>query len=401
MLILADENMPFAREAFSTLGEVRLAPGRKITAEAVRDCEILAVRSVTRVDERLLAGSRVRFVGTATIGTDHIDTAWLVRAGIGFASAPGSNAVSVAEYIVAALFVLAERLDFRINEKSLGIIGVGNVGRRVAARAEALGLKVVLNDPPLAAKTGDHRYRSLEEILACDIVTLHVPLEKGGPYPTFHLVDEKFIERLKPGAILLNTSRGAVVRTAALEAGLGAGKPAAAVLDVWEGEPEISLSLMERVAIATPHIAGYSYDGKVRGTRMIYEAACAHFGREPSWTEAGALPSPAKADLPLEGDLSRARELVGAVVRESYDILADDRDLRKIGTLVPVERAGWFDSLRKNYPVRREWDSRTVALGGGLESLEPLLKGLGFRVWIAGCEIDLPLGKRGIEEDLT
>ena len=391
MLILADENMHFAREAFSTLGEVRLARGREITSEAVRDCEVLAVRSVTRVDERLLAGSRVRFVGTATIGTDHIDTAWLSRAGIGFASAPGSNAVSVAEYVVAALFVLAERLDFRLEGKSLGIIGVGNVGSRVAARAEALGLRVVLNDPPLAAKTGDPRYRGLEAALACDIITLHVPLEKCGPYPTYHLVDEKFIERLKPGAILFNTSRGAVVRTAALEAGLGAGKPAAAVLDVWESEPEISLALMERTAITTPHIAGYSYDGKVRGTRMIYEAASAHFGRKPSWTEAGALPVPAKERLTLEGNLSRAQELIGAAVRESYDILADDRKLRKIGTLVPGERAGWFDSLRKNYPVRREWESRTVVLGRGLESLEPRLKGLGFRVEIAGRNGSLPL----------
>ena len=161
MRIVADENMPFAREAFSHLGEVSLLPGRSMDAQSVADCDILAVRSVTRVNDSLLSGSGVRFVGTATIGTDHVDTNYLAKRGIGFASAPGCNAVSVAEYVVASLFVLAGKQGFRLGDRSLGIIGVGNVGSRVSARAEALGMRVVWNDPPLAQKTGDPRYREL------------------------------------------------------------------------------------------------------------------------------------------------------------------------------------------------------------------------------------------------
>lgn len=380
MIIVADENMPFAREAFSTLGEVRLVPGRQIAPEVLADCDILAVRSVTRVGEDLLAGSPVRFVGTATIGADHVDTAYLERAGIGFSSAPGCNAVSVAEYVIAALFELAARKNFRLREKGLGIIGVGNVGSRVESRAKALGMKVILNDPPLRDKTGDLKYRDLDEALEADIVTLHVPLEKGTSYPTYHMVDTKYIERLEPGAILINTSRGAVVDSNALAEGLDSGRIGAAVLDVWEGEPDISIDLIGKAGIATPHIAGYSYDGKARGTRMIYEAACRYFGREPEWDPKAFLPPPDRERLKLEGKLSLAEELIGKLVAESYDIISDDRALRKIVEIAPTERGACFDRLRREYPVRREWASRIVELSGELVELKPVFEELGFRV---------------------
>ncbi len=380
MIIVADENMPFAREAFSLLGKVRLVPGRQITPDILADCDILAVRSVTRVDESLLAGSPVRFVGTATIGTDHVDTACLERAGIGFSWAPGCNAVSVAEYVVAALFELAGRKNFRLREKGLGIIGVGNVGSRVESRAKALGMKVILNDPPLRDKTGDPKYRDLDEALGADIVTLHVPLEKGTPYPTYHMVDPKFIKQLKPDAILINTSRGAVVDSNALAEGLDSGRIGAAVLDVWEGEPDIAINLMEKAEIATPHIAGYSYDGKARGTQMIYEAACRYFGREPEWDPKAFLPPPDRERLKLDGKLSLAEELTGKLVAESYDIINDDRALRKIAEVAPEERGAYFDRLRREYPVRREWASRIVELSVELVELKPVFEELGFRV---------------------
>jgi len=380
LIIVADENMPFAREAFSLLGKVRLVPGRQITPDILADCDILAVRSVTRVDESLLASSPVRFVGTATIGTDHVDTAYLERAGIGFSWAPGCNAVSVAEYVVAALFELAGRKNFRLREKGLGIIGVGNVGSRVESRAKALGMKVILNDPPLRDKTGDPKYRDLNEALGADIVTLHVPLEKGTPYPTYHMVDTKFIKQLKPDAILINTSRGAVVDSNALAEGLDSGRIGAAVLDVWEGEPDIAINLMEKAEIATPHIAGYSYDGKARGTQMIYEAACRYFGREPEWDPKAFLPPPDRERLKLDGKLSLAEELTGKLVAESYDIINDDRALRKIAEVAPEERGAYFDRLRSEYPVRREWASRIVELSVELVELKPVFEELGFRV---------------------
>lgn len=378
MHIVADENMPFAAEAFSNLGEVRLAPGRSMSAETVRGADILAVRSVTRVDRELLDGSAVRFVGTATIGTDHVDREWLAGRGIGFAGAPGCNAVSVAEYVCASLFVLSRGLGFSLRGKRLGIVGVGNVGSRVAARAEALGLTVVRNDPPLAGKSGDPRYRPLEEIYDCDIVTLHVPLEKSGAHPTHHLLDEAFLSRLKPGAIVLNTSRGAVADNAALEAALDSGRVAAAVLDVWEGEPEVRLPLLGKTAIATPHIAGYSFDGKVRGTAMIFEAACRHFGLDASWDPAGLLPSPHLERIPVRG--ADDEKAVGDAVLAAYPILEDDARMRLLMDMQPTERAAYFDRMRKQYWVRREFEAFTVEFGGAGRAVAGMLEKLGFKV---------------------
>ena len=373
--------MPFAAEAFGRLGEVRLLAGRGISAGSLAQADCLAVRSVTRVDEKLLAGTPVKFVGTATIGTDHVDCVWLKQAGIGFASASGSNAVSVAEYVVAALCELAGRLDFSLEKTSIGVVGCGNVGRRLAARCRALGMTVVVNDPPLADLTGDSVYRPLDEALACDVITLHVPLEKTGKYPTWHLTDDSFIGRLKPGAILLNTSRGAVADSAALHRAIDTGRLAAVVLDVWEGEPAIDTALLAKVAIATPHIAGYSFDGKVRGTRMIYEAACRHFGSAPDWDPSLLLPPPENPSISIPAGTPR-QEAVARAVKLSYDISADDANLRKVANLPEQERAKYFDGLRKSYPVRREWASRTVVLPVELAELKSVFEGLDFRVEI-------------------
>ncbi len=381
MKTTADENMPFAAEAFGNLGEVQLAPGRGMSAELLEDTDCLAVRSITGVNEGLLSGTPVKFVGTATIGTDHVDQEYLKRAGVGFASAPGCNAISVAEYVMAALLELAGRKGFALSGKVLGIIGVGNVGSRVAARARALGLEVVLNDPPLAGRTGDKKYRPLHELLErADMVTVHVPLEEAGPHPTFQLINEALLSRLKPGAILLNTSRGAVAGGAAVEAAIDSGALGAVVLDVWEGEPTVRASLLEKVDIGTPHIAGYSFDGKARGTRMIYEAACRHFGVEPLWTPEGLLPAPANAVIELSGNIADAQSLLAKTVLESYDITADDKDMRAMLNLPEDARAKYFDALRKGYPVRREFASRTVRLGPGLGSLAARLEGLDFTV---------------------
>lgn len=313
MKLVADPNIPMVREAFSAF-DITLIPGRAIHPASVRDADALLVRSVTPVNASLLAGSRVRFVGTATIGTDHVDTGYLAQTGIGFASAAGSNANSVAEYVVAALLELAERHKFRLRDKSLGVIGVGNVGSRVVRYARALGMRVLQNDPPL----GLH-----ERAFEADIVTVHVPLLETTQHMFHHDNLEKFI--------LINTSRGAVVDNRALLKAIDGARVAGAVLDVWENEPNISPELLDVVDIGTPHIAGYSLDGKVNGVHMIYEAACRHFGLEPVWKP--VLPPVQPVQI---SDFKR-----------QYDIVADDAALR-------ADIRG-FDRLRAEYPVRREF----------------------------------------------
>jgi erythronate-4-phosphate dehydrogenase len=372
MRILADENIPFAAEVFSSLGAVQALSGREMTRDTVRDAELLFVRSVTDVGEELLDGSRVKFVATATIGTDHVDTCYLASRGIGFASAPGSNARSVAEYVCAALLVLEGRGVVRLEGSTIGIVGVGNVGTRIAALAEALGLRVLLNDPPRARAQRGGAFVPLSEIAASsDIVTFHTPLERAGRDPTHHLVDAGFLETLKPGVVVINSSRGAVADTAALKSAAAGGKLGALVLDVWEHEPQIDCDLLSAADLATPHIAGYSYDGKVAGTRMIYEAACRFLGREPSWPPT----IPARQDLSahIEGGT-----LLDAV-RASYDIEADDRRMRHAHRGGDAaERAEEFRRLRKEYPVRREFANWRITLGPQAESIRGRLKAVGF-----------------------
>ena len=289
---------------FLPSGEVEVLGGRDITSQKVADADALLVRSITPVNEQLLSGSRVRFVGTATIGFDHVDLAYLERNGIGFASAPGSNANSAAEYVIAALLEIGRRHNIRLEGKSIGVIGVGNVGSRVARKCEALGMHVLRNDPPLQRQTGDPQYVPLEALYDCDFITIHTPLTREGIDKTFHLADAGFFSSLKPGAVFLNASRGAVVDSPALQQAIRAGRLRAVVLDVWEDEPDIDTGLLEMVDLGTPHIAGYSYDGKVAGMIMIYNALCAHFHLPPTRKIEDFLP---RAGGPEAGPRDRRR----------------------------------------------------------------------------------------------
>ncbi len=376
MKIVADENIPYVREAFGALGEVITAPGRAITPALLDGAEALLVRSITKVNRGLLDGTPVRFVATATIGEDHIDKAYLAERDIAFSSAPGCNANSVGEYIVAALLVLAERHRLNLKGMSLGIVGVGNVGRRVHAKAQALGLHCVLNDPPLADETGEARYRPLKDILDCDIITLHVPLEKAGKYPTWHLADERFLTSLKAGAIFINSSRGPVTDNAALRQLLQVKRLRAAVLDVWEGEPQLDPELLRLVDLGTPHIAGYSFDGKVNGTRQICEAFCRFLGQPATWDPSPLLPPPDCPELQVDPALPGA--LAGAV-RAVYDIIQDDAAMRGVLDLPTPERGPYFDKLRKHYPRRREFFNTRVRLSTPSPELERCFASLGFR----------------------
>jgi erythronate-4-phosphate dehydrogenase len=400
MRIVADENIPCVKEVFGTLGEVTTLPGRKIDDSSLRDAQVLLVRSITDVNRSLLEGSRVRFVGTATIGTDHVDEQYLRSRGIAFASAPGSNANSVAEYVVAALLTVAGNKGFLLRGKTIGVIGVGNCGSRVVKKAEAFGMKVLLNDPPLQRQTNEPKYRPIEELLEADILTLHVPLTNEGIDRTYHLVDGEFLSRLRPECILINTSRGAVVDNRALFSALDSGRIAGAVLDVWENEPNVDLDLLHRVHIGTSHIAGYSLDGKVNATAMLYDAACAFLGVEPKVDVRSFLPKPDVSSIEIRSGANhrassitqgKARSIAGrgddeetiaAVVRSVYDIRSDDAALQEIQNVDPGERGAYFDRLRKEYPVRREFHNTEVTLPrpAARSGLAKALAALGFRV---------------------
>jgi len=388
--ILADENIPLVREAFGQLGDVHLLPGRALSATTVRDADVLLVRSVTPVNAALLDGSRVRFVGTATIGTDHVDEDYLRRRGIRFAYAPGSNADSVADYVTAALIEVAARLHMTLRGRSLGVVGVGNVGSRVVRRALALGMSVLKNDPPLARVTSDPTYLPLDALMECDFVTLHVPLTRAGQDATYHLFDAGLLRQLKRGAVLINTARGAVVDNGALLAVLQSGHLAAAVLDVWENEPDIRAELLERVTIGTPHIAGYSLDGKVNGTVMLHRALCEFLGVRDEWRPEIHVAPPEDAVIELtapavatssEPSADACLAAVATAVRHVYDIWRDDAALRCILNLPPHQRPQYFDRLRKEYPVRREFSRYTVCLRINVcPETAQVLEGLGFRV---------------------
>lgn len=380
MLIVADENIPFVREAFGALGEVRLMAGRAMTPDSVREADMLLVRSVTQVGAALLQGSKVRFVGTATIGMDHVDSEWLAREGICFTAAPGSNADSVAEYVTAALLVMARRQGLPLAGRKLGIVGVGNVGSRVARMARALEMEVALNDPPLADSTGDPKYRPLEELFACDFITLHVPQEKDGQYPTIHLADMGFFQKMRADAVLLNSSRGAVADNKALLRALESGEIGDAALDVWEGEPNINVELLEGTALATPHIAGYSFDGKVNGTEMLLDAAREFFGVPADWNRAAMMPAPEHGRIALDAEEEDAEDLAREAVLTVYPIERDDQALRETGIIAPDDRGIFFDRLRKEYPRRREFGNTTIVVNGDNAVAAETLRGLGFQV---------------------
>ena len=380
MKIIADANIPFVAECFSSIGDVTVVAGRQITPGIVADADVLLVRSITAVGADLLADSKVRFVATATIGIDHIDLDFLQRSNIGFASAPGSNANSAAEYVIAGLLKVGQKNNLDLEGKSIGIIGAGNVGGRVATKCAALGMEVRLNDPPLQRQTADPKYLPLEELYDCDFITCHTPLTLEGRDKTYHLADEKFFKSLKVGCVFVNASRGSVVDTKALKRALLAERFGAVVLDVWENEPDIDTELLQMVDIGTPHIAGYSLDGKIAGMIMIYKAACEHFSLEPKFGTDDFLPEPAVPELRVSQDIRSEQEAVSNAVREVYDIDRDDAGLRQISGTAKEERGGCFDALRKNYPVRREFQNTRAIVEDVNSTLAGKLAGIGFEV---------------------
>ena len=383
MKIVCSGNMPFAKEAFSTIGDAVVIPDHTICAATVRDADILAIRSTVRVNQELLDGSSIKFVGTATIGFDHINTACLDSRNIRWCAAPGCNANSVSEYVVSALLCLARRHNFRLARKTMGIIGVGHVGSLVAAKAKALGMEVMLNDPPRerAEGNGKVQFTPLNKLLRkADIVSIHVPLVREGQDATFRLADGKFFGRMKRGALLINSSRGSVVGPDDLLDAIDESIVAHAVIDTWYPEPAYPADLAQRVDLSTPHIAGHSFEGKVAGTLMVYREACRFLGVEPTWSPEPLMPPPVVPRIVVDAAAVESDEhALWDIVSQVYNIEHDDGRFRSFKSDDNAARAEHFEALRRNYAIRREFRYTRVILKNAGKSLANAVANLGFK----------------------
>lgn len=376
MNIVADENIPYVKQVFAPLGQVTTVSGRNLVPELLHGADLLLVRSVTRVNRELLQGSSIKYVATATIGTDHVDEDYLSRQKIGFASAPGCNAISAAEYVISALL---NRFGLKhLQDQTVAIVGCGNVGSRVLDRLSALGVKTLAYDPPRQLAEADRDYVSWAEVQQASVVSAHVPLQRHGAYPTYHMFDENFFRGLPKNATFVNTARGDAVDQDALKRILAQRDDLQLVLDVWADEPTIDIELMQAVAIATPHIAGYSLDGKVRGTQMIFQSCSEFFNKTAPW-EPEKLSDSKNGSLIKVDPACSLEQIVEIAVQHAYAIMEDDKSLRAMAQLPLDQRGVYFDNLRKHYPVRREFSYFTVQLTKEQQaSCGALLKSLGF-----------------------
>ncbi len=376
MKIVCDNKIPFLKGVLEPFAQVVYLPGKETPPEVVRDADALITRTRTKCNEALLKGSQVQVIATATIGFDHIDTAWCDRNGIFWENAPGCNSGSVQQYIASVLVTLARKYGFCLADKTLGVVGVGHVGRKVARIASLLGMKVLLNDPPRARKEGPEGFVGLDELCSqSDLITVHVPLQREGEDATWHLFDRARLESLRPDQILINSSRGPVVDNAALKDVLLSGGLKAAVLDVWEGEPDLDPGLVDALAISTPHIAGYSADGKANGTSAAVQTVSRTLGLPLATWEVEEIPAPPQALLfTVEAAGKSLQDVLTEAVLHTYDVSQDSDALR--GALDQFER------LRGDYPVRREFPAFTVSLKDGTPEMAERLKAIGFKVEI-------------------
>ncbi len=374
MKIVIDDKIPFIRGVFEPYAEVEYLAGAKTRPEDVRDADAIITRTRTACGEALLKGSSVKIIASATIGFDHIDTAWVEAAGIDWTNSPGCNSWSVKQYISSVLVRLARKHSLDLSQITLGVVGVGNVGRKVAEAAQILGCKVLLNDPPRERREGSGSFVSLDEIGAkSDIITLHVPLTREGEDATWHLFDAARLAALRKDQILINSSRGPVVDNSALKDVLLAGGIKAAVLDVWETEPELDPALVRALDYSTPHIAGYSADGKANGTTMSVRAVAAKLGLPlTEWTAEGVPAPPQSLSFEIEAGGKTLQEVLSEAILHTYDVEADSEALRS--------ELSAFERLRGDYAIRREPRAFTVTLRGATPEMAERLEKLEFKV---------------------
>ena len=373
MKVVIDDKIPFIKGVLEPYADVVYASGGHIDARMVSDADALLIRTRTKCDESLLSGSKVRFIGSATIGYDHIDVKFCEKRGIFWTNVPGCNSSSVMQYIVAALFVISGHGSFSLRNKTLGIIGVGNVGSKVEMAAKILGMRVLVNDPPRSKSEQGFISVPLDVLLGeSDIVTLHVPLKRDGDDKTYHLLDIHTLALMKQGAWLINSSRGEVIDTRALKLAVTSGLLSGVVLDVWEDEPQIDLELMARTLISTPHIAGYSLDGKANGTAQVVNSLADLFGLPLKDWYPENIPMPVSDKIALSVSNGKHEDIIKYIVERSYDIFGDSNRLR--------ESPSKFENLRGNYILRRDFNAYEAILDGENLEIANILKCLGFKV---------------------
>ncbi|HEY4786754.1 MAG TPA: 4-phosphoerythronate dehydrogenase PdxB [Bacteroidales bacterium] len=373
MKVVADNKIPFLQGVLEPFADVVYLPGSEIAREHLMDADALITRTRTKCNEKLLSGTKVKFIATATIGFDHIDTDWCEKNGIFWTNAAGCNSGSVYQYIASVLVALSKKQGFNFADRSLGIIGVGNVGRKIVKLGEWLGMRVLLNDSPRQRKEGPCSYISLDGIIReCDIITCHVPLNMEGTDKTYHMIDEKILRKLHPETILINSSRGEVVDNQALKSILKEKKIAGAVLDVWENEPNIDKELVDLLDIVSPHIAGYSADGKANGTSMSVQALSKFFKLPLTRWFAEDIPIPENNRLTIDCKGKSVQEVLSEAIMFTYKVEEDDARLRS-----SLET---FEKQRGNYPLRREFHAYEIILQNPHSDIQKRLNGLGFRI---------------------
>jgi len=371
--ILADDKIPFLRGVLEPYAEVIYLPGNQINNNDVLKADALLIRTRTKCNPGLLKNSSVRFIATATIGFDHIDTQYCDANNIRWINAPGCNSSSVQQYIACALLKIATEFHFNLKDKIIGIVGVGNVGSKVEKLARIMGMKVILCDPPRAAREGNTGFTKLGKLLKeSDFITLHVPLNFVGDDATYHLFNEKLFKKIRKGAWFFNSSRGEVAETGSLKNIIKSGRISGAVLDVWENEPDIDTELMENAFISTPHIAGYSTDGKANGTAMVVNALLEYFGLPLKNWYPGDVPPPPNPVVEIDCYGKNTQDIIREALNNTYNINDDDTMLR----FSPSD----FEKQRGNYRLRREFSAFKLNLLHCNPEALSILEKIGFQI---------------------
>ena len=371
--IVADDKISFLKGAFEPFADIIYLPWSAINKDSIINADALLIRSVTKCDHNLLNETSIKFIGTATVGLDHIDTNYCKDHSIHWVNAPGCNAASVQQYICAALLTIAENSGFSLQDQTLGIIGVGNIGSHVEKLAKLMGMNVLLNDPPRERNEGHEAFETFHHLLeASDILTLHVPLNISGQDKTWHLMNRDSMRKMKPNTWLINSARGEVIDTVALKEAISIDTFSGLVLDVWENEPRIDLDLLPYVFLATPHIAGYSAEGKANGTAIVVRELGRFFNLPLEKWFPSDIPEPDNPVLIIDGENKTSEEIVREAVKQTYSILEDDRTFRADPRT--------FEQQRGNYPIRREFSAYQISLKNTSPDATELLKNIGFSV---------------------
>jgi len=369
--IIADNKIPFLEGVLEPFADITYLAGAQTDALTIKDAQALITRTRTKCNQDTLADSQVKMIATATIGFDHIDTKNCEKHHIMWTNAPGCNSGSVKQYVASTLATIANRLSIDLKNKTIGVVGVGNVGSKVADFAQAIGMKVLLNDPPRAEKEGAEHFVELDELIEkSDVITFHVPLQREGKYKTYHLGDKKLFTKCKKEVIIINSSRGEVINNNDLLEALKNEEIGQTVLDVWENEPNMDLNLLDKSLIATPHIAGYSADGKANGTSMSVQAISKHFDLPLKNWYPDNIPAPEQPHIVIDAEGLSEQEVWIKAVLHTYSIMEDDKRFR--------DQPETFEFLRGSYPIRREFQAYQIFLKNGSFELKETLNKIGF-----------------------